>query len=325
MRAMAITEFTGPEGLRILELPAPEPGPGQVSLDVHYAGANFVDALFSRGLVPVPLPWIPGIEATGTVRALGEGVEGIDIGQQVAALTITAGGAYGQVAVAHASLITPVPTGLDLAVAAAVPSNTTTAILATERVARLVPGSHVLVHAAVGGLGSQIGQAARLAGAERVVAVVGSDAKVAAAKRLGYDDVWLRSELAERDPAQFDVVFDPVGGEARTHSLPLLRLGGTLVAVGNASQSETLPIDTNRLWLEGKGVVGFNLAALAAADPTLIGGYLARAVDAVARGAITLQLEKTEPLSEAGAVLARLETGSTSGKTVLALVNESPR
>lgn len=169
MKAVQITRYDGPEGLSYDTIVAPEPGTSEIAIDVHYAGANYVEALFADGLVPNPLPWVPGIEVSGSVRALGDGVGGFSVGDAVAALTINNGGGYGQVAVTHADLVTPLPAGMDPALAAAVPSNTTTALLALEKVARLARGEHVLVHAAVGGLGSQFGQVARVLGAGRVV------------------------------------------------------------------------------------------------------------------------------------------------------------
>jgi NADPH2:quinone reductase len=136
--------------------------------------------LYRRGLVDVPLPFVPGIEVAGHVRAVGEGVMGFDVDQKVAALTIINSGGYAEVAVADARLTAPLDDRLELAVAACVPSNSTTAILALERVAGLRAGEAVLVHAAAGGVDSQLGQTARLLGAGRVVGTVGLQRSVAA-------------------------------------------------------------------------------------------------------------------------------------------------
>jgi NADPH2:quinone reductase len=98
MKAIQITSYDGPDGLSYGEFPEPVPGPGQVSQNVEFAGANYVEALFADGFVANPLPWVPGIEAVGRVKALGEGVTGVTVGDCVAALTINDGGGYGQVA-----------------------------------------------------------------------------------------------------------------------------------------------------------------------------------------------------------------------------------
>ncbi|WP_447589501.1 quinone oxidoreductase family protein [Microbacterium lacticum] len=317
MKAVQITSYDGPDGLSYDEIPAPEPAPGQIALDVEYAGANYVEALFAGGFVPNPLPWVPGIEAAGRVRALGEGVTGVAPGDRVAALTINGGGGYGQVAVTQAGLVAPLPAGMDPALASVVPSNTTTALIALERIAHLRPGEHVLVHAAAGGLGSQFGQVARVLGATRVVGVVGSEAKRQAALDLGYDEVWLRAELTEADTGQFDVIADPVSGPGRQTSLGLLRLGGRLLAVGDAAQAGDQEINSNTLWFGGIGVLGFNLGALSAAEPNLVGTYLHRALNLVAAGEVTVHVAEQAPIQDAPRVLAALRDGTTVGKTVL--------
>lgn len=318
MKAVQITSYDGPDGLSYDEIPAPEPGPGEVALDVEYAGANYVEALFADGLVPNPLPWVPGIEASGRVRGLGEGVTGFAPGERVAALTINKGGGYGQVAVTHAGLVAPMPAGMDPALASVVPSNTTTALIALERVAHLAPGEHVLVHAAAGGLGSQFGQVARILGAGRVVGVVGSEGKRQAALDLGYDEVWLRDDLADQEPGRFDVIADPVSGPGRRTSLGLLRLGGRLLAVGDAAQAGDQQLSSNTLWFGGIGVLGFNLGALSAAEPNTVGTYLRRALALVASGEVTVHVAEQTPIKDAPRVLAALRAGTTVGKTVLA-------
>lgn len=317
MKAVQITSYDGPDGLSYDEITAPEPGPGQVALDVEYAGANYVEALFAGGFVPNPLPWVPGIEASGRIRSLGEGVTGFTPGDRVAALTINGGGGYGQVAVTQSGLVAPMPAGMDPALASVVPSNTTTALIALERIAHLTPGEDVLVHAAAGGLGSQFGQIARRLGAGRVVGVVGSEAKRQAALDLGYDEVWLRSDLDGAEQGQFDVIADPVSGPGRQTSLGLLRLGGRLLAVGDAAQAGDQEISSNTLWFGGIGVLGFNLGALSAAEPDLVGTYLRRALALVAAGEVTVHVAEQAPIQDAPRVLAALRDGTTVGKTVL--------
>lgn len=362
IKAMQITSFDGPAGLKYAEAPAPEPGPEDVALDVEYAGVGYIEALLAGGLIDLPLPYVPGLEAVGRVRSLGSltadassqtdahaGVEAeadtdgeadadghagpdadgeagfsspglyspLKPGDPVVALTINRGGAYGQVAVTHANLVAPLPPGMDPALAAAVPANTTTALVALERVAHLKPGEHVLVHAAAGGLGSQFGQIARLLGAARTVGVVGSEAKRGAALDLGYDEVWLRSELGDAAGGQFDVVVDPVAGPARQTSLDLLRLGGRLLAVGDAAQAGDPMVSSNSLWLRGVGVLGFNLGAFTAANPRTTGVYLRRALNLAASGEVTVHITERAPIREAPRVLADMAAGATVGKAVL--------
>lgn len=318
MKAMQIVNFDGPaSGLRYQEAPTPEPGPGQIAVDVDHAGVGYVEALFTEGLVAIDLPWTPGLEVSGRVRALGDGVDGYRVGDAVVALTITGGGGYGQVAVAPAELVVPLPAGLDPILAAAVPANSTTALVALEEIAHLRRGESVLVHAAAGGLGSQMGQVARLLGAGRVVGVTRSEVKRQEILDLGYDEAWLTEDLAEADPAQFDVVADPVAGPARLRSLDLLRTGGRLLALGDASQEQDQQVSTTSLWLRGIGVIGFNLGAFSQANPRLVGGHLRRAVELVASGELRVHVTDRLPIQEAAQAVAAVRAGTTTGKIVL--------
>lgn len=322
MKAVQITSYDGPLGtLEYGETSDPTPADGQIAINVHYAGASYVEALFAGGFVPtIPVPWVPGLEASGTVRAYGEGVtehDGLEIGTPVAAFTVTDSGGYGQIAVTNAHLVAPIPEGLDAATAAAVPANTTAALIALERLAQVQSGQSVLVQAAAGGLGSQLGQVARYLGASRVVGVVGSEQKRHAALELGYDEVILRDDLAEQEPDQFDIIVDPVGGPTRARCVDLLRVGGRLLVVGDAAQAGDQLISSNDLWLGGKSVMGFNLGALTAAQPELVGTYLRRALQLVADGEVKVQVTDVVPITQAPSVLVRLRAGSTVGKTVL--------
>ncbi|WP_405913198.1 zinc-binding dehydrogenase [Streptomyces sp. NBC_00963] len=317
MKAVTIPEFGEAEVLRIATVPVPEPGPGQVAIDVAYAGANFAEILYRRGVVDVPLPFVPGIEVAGRIRALGEGVADLRVGQPVAALTIVDSGGYAEVVLTSASLVAPLDgSGVGLDVAAALPSNSTAAFLVLDRVARIEPGESVLVHAAAGGVGSQLGQAARLLGAGRVVGTVGNESKIDIAKGFGYDEVILRDQAA--DAGEFDIVVDMVGGPTRRAGLDQLSPMGRLVVMGNASGAEDVGIPANELWFTNKTVSGFNLAAFSAAFPEETGQALRRAVAAGAAGELRVQVE-TLPLDQAAEAHRRIESGTTTGKLVLAV------
>jgi NADPH:quinone reductase len=315
MKAVTIPRFGAAEVLRVDIVPVPEPGPGQVAIDVAYAGANFAEVLYRRGVVDVPLPFVPGIEVAGRIRAVGEGVEDLAVGQPVAALTIVDSGGYAQVAVTSADLVASLD-GYDigLATAAALPSNSTTAFLVLDRMARIEAGESVLVHAAAGGVGSQLGQAARLLGAGRVVGTVGSPVKIETAMAFGYDEVILRDQFA--DTGEFDIVVDMVCGLTRRTSLDLLAPMGRLVVMGNASGALDVGVPANELWLTNKTVSGFNLAAFAAAFAAETGHMLRRAVDATAKGDLRVQVEAL-PLEQAAEAHRRIESGATTGKLIL--------
>ncbi|MBO2462725.1 quinone oxidoreductase family protein [Actinomadura violacea] len=324
MKAVTIPAFGEAGVLRVDEVKTPEPGPGQVSIDVAYAGANFAEVLYRRGVVDVPLPFVPGIEVSGHVRAVGPDVEGLRPGQPVAALTIVDSGGYAEAVVTSADLVAPLD-GLDLGldVAAAIPSNSTTAFLVLDRAARIEPGETVLVHAAAGGVGSQLGQAARQLGAGRVAGTVGGPAKIETARAFGYDDVVLRDELPDRvadltGGRGFDIVVDMVGGPARRASLDALAPMGRMIVMGNASGADDVGVSANELWFTNKSVAGFNLAAFSAAFPADAGRALRRAVAAAASGDLRVQVEEL-PLEQAVEAHRRIESGATTGKLVLAV------
>ncbi|GAA0253230.1 quinone oxidoreductase family protein [Cryptosporangium japonicum] len=311
MRAITIPSFGPASVLTPASVETPTPGPGQVAIDVGFAGVNFAEVLYRRGLVDVPLPFVPGIEVAGRVRALGAGVTGPPVGTPVAALTVVDSGGYAGVAVTDARLVAPLG-DVPPRTAAAVPSNSTTAFLALDLVARLRPGESVLVHAAAGGLGSQLGQVARLLGAGRVVGTVGSAAKIDAARAFGYPEVVLRDAVT----GSFDVVVDMVGGPARR--LDLLAPLGRLVVLGNASDALDVAVSANRLWLSSTAVLGFNLAAVSAHRPAEVGAALRRAVRAVAAGELRVDVEAL-PFDAAAEAHRRIEAGTTTGKLVLDL------
>jgi len=309
--------------------PDPVPGPREVAIDVAYAGVNYAEILFRQGIAPdLPLPFVPGIEAAGTVRAVGEQVAGFRIGQPVAALTIAQGGGYAEIATVPAHLVFPLDAGRtvnpDLVSAAAAPSNVTTAYLIMSEVARIRPGETVLVHAAAGGVGSAIGQMARKFGAGRVIGTVGSADKIEYARQFGYDDIVLRDRFAEQvreltGGSGVDIVVDPVGGTTRRASLPLLKPFGRLVAMGNASGADDVAQSTNELWLSSRAVLGFNLQQLTAHDPDRVSQAAREALRLVADGEIKVDVTDMLRLEEAPEAHRRLQAGITKGKLVLAV------
>ena len=325
MKAVVIPQFGAADVLEVREMPVPEPGPGEVAIDVAYAGVNYAEVLYRKGIADVPLPFIPGIEVSGTIRALGAGVNGLQVGQPVAALTIVKSGGYAEVVVTTAALTFPLdelPGSVGLVTAAAFPSNTTTAYSILSELARIEAGQTVLIHAAAGGVGSALGQVARTLGADNVIGTVGSAEKIDYARSLGYTHVLLRQNFAEQvhnvtAGKGVDIVVDPVGGSARTESLELLRPFGRLVAMGNASNAEDVAISSNHLWLTNKAVLGFNLAAYSAAFPESVNRAGRGALDLVAHGNVRVEVTDVLRLEEASEAHRRIEQGATVGKLVL--------
>ena len=327
MRAVQVQEYGGPEVLRTVETEVPEPGPGQVSVDVAYTGVNFAD-LKARGegyRVP-SLPFVPGLEVSGRVRALGEGVSGVEVGQEAAALT--AGGAYADVVVTDATTVFPLPSGVDLRTAATLPTVLPTAYALVHAVGRLQPGETVLVQGAAGGIGTAVGQLAKAAGASGVFGVVSGAAKAKYALDHGYDDVFVVPSTT--DSVQFvdevraatggrgvDLALDPVGGETFRASLASLAVFGRLVSFGNASSAEPWQVGQPELYPTGLSVSGFSILTLAQTAPGALRALTEKAFAAVAEGVVSLPVTAEFPLEEASEA-HRLMGGRTStGKLLL--------
>jgi len=320
MRAVEFQEYGGPEVLKVVETEVPRPGPGQVSVDVAYTGVNFAD-LKARGegyRVP-SLPFVPGLEVSGRVRAVGEGVEGLAVGQEVAALT--AGGAYAEVAVTEAVTVFPLPEGVDLRTAATLPTVLPTAYALVHSVGRLQPGETVLAQGAAGGIGTVVGQLARAAGAGAVYGVVSSAAKAEFAREYGYDEVFVgefeapvRAATAGRG---VDLALDPVGGDTFRAGLASLATYGRLVSFGNASSAAPWQVGQPELYPGALSVSGFSILTLAQNDPAALRALTERAFATVVDGTVSLPVTAEFGLAEAAEAHRVMGARTTTGKLLL--------
>ncbi|MFE9372599.1 zinc-binding alcohol dehydrogenase family protein [Streptomyces sp. NPDC006711] len=321
MRAIRFDEFGGPEVLRLVEAKVPEPGPGEVSVEVAYVGVNFADLKArSAGYRVGSLPFVPGLELSGRVRAVGDGVAGIAVGQEVAAMT--EGGAYADVAVAPAATVFPLPAGMSLRTAATLPTVLPTAHALIHEVGRLQPGESVLVQGAAGGVGTGAGQLARLAGAGAVYGVVSSEAKAEYARAHGYDDAFLTDTFAAdvlraTGGRGVDLVLDPVGGETLRQGLEALALFGRLVSYGNASGDAAWQVGQNELYPRARSVSGFSILGLAADDPAALRAIADRALSLAIGGEVELPVTAEFALEEAAAAHRLMESRTSTGKLLL--------
>ncbi|MEU2335863.1 zinc-binding dehydrogenase [Streptomyces sp. NPDC006654] len=320
MRAVEFQEYGGPEVLRVVEAEVPEPGPGEVGIDVAYVGVNFADLKARAEGYRVPsLPFRPGLEVSGRVRALGAGVTDLAVGQEVAALT--QGGAYADVVVTDAATVFPLPAGVDLRTGATLPSVLPTAYALVHTVGRLQPGETVLVQGAAGGVGTAAGHLAGAAGAAAVYGVVSSAAKAAYARDHGYDEVFVgdfeegvRKVTGGRG---VDLVLDPVGGRTLQAGLASLARFGRLVSYGNASGEPAWTAGQPELYPRGLSVAGFSVLGLAQSAPDVLRELSARAFAKAVDGTVTLPVTAEFALEEA-AQAHRLMGGRTStGKLLL--------
>lgn len=323
MRAVRFEEYGGPEVLQLVELDAPEPGPGEVSIEVAYVGVNFADLQATLVGYRVPaLPFVPGLELSGRIRALGAGVQGLTVGQPVAA--ITQSGAYADIAVVPTATVFPLPDGVDLRTAATLPAVLPTAYALVNLVGRVREGESVLVQAAAGGVGSVLGQVAKLAGAGAVYGVVSSAEKAEYARKLGYDDAFLNASFSEdvrraTEGRGVDLVFDSVGGETFRHGLDALARFGRLVSYGNAGGEAPWTIGSGDLAPEGRSISGFSILGLSVDDPELLQDIASRSFVLATSGKVELPITAEFALEEA-ADAHRLMGGRTStGKLLLAV------
>ncbi|WP_131735694.1 quinone oxidoreductase family protein [Actinomadura roseirufa] len=327
MRA-AVVKVPGPaESLEITEVPDVAPAEGEVSIDVEFAGVGFVDTLFRSGAFGLQTPFVPGIEVSGRIRAVGTGVTGFAVGQPVGALLNDFGrgaraGGYAEIAVAHASMTVPLPADADLARVAGVLVNGVTAWMALHDLARLRVDDDVLVLGASGGLGGIVSHLAAQHPVRRVIGVVGSDARRASAPDE-CTDVIVGADLLARvdeltDGRGVDVVVDPVGGELRTQAFDRLAPFGRLLVLGNASgQDRSLSGDA--AFYGTRQVMGFSLGGVAHLVPDQVRTALAAVVSLTHRGVLREPAPSVVPLSNVAEVHHALETRSAPPKTVLAL------
>ncbi|GAA1164835.1 quinone oxidoreductase [Kitasatospora gansuensis] len=326
MRVVEFQEYGGPEVLRPVRAEVPRPGPGQVTVDVAYAGVNFADLKArSEGYRVPTLPYVPGLEVSGTVRAVGAGVTGLTPGQQVAALT--AGGGYAEVALAEARTVFALPPGLDLRTAATLPTVLPTAHALLHEVGRLRAGESVLLTGAAGGVGTVAGQLARAVVAGAVYGVVSSAAKAAYARGFGYHDVFVDSGVEGSDFAEqvgratggrgVDLLLDPVGGATLRRGLGALAVYGRLVSYGNAGGEPPWQLGQSDLATHGRSVAGFSILTLARTDPGALRALAERAFRTVTEGGVELPVTAEFPLDRAAEAHELMGSRTSTGKLLL--------
>ncbi|SEL65476.1 quinone oxidoreductase family protein [Streptacidiphilus jiangxiensis] len=323
MRAVTFEELGGPEVLQVVDLPEPQPGPGEVAIEVSWAGVNFADAKArSVGYRVDAFPFHPGLEVSGTVRALGEGVTGLSVGQHVFAMLNGKG--YAETVVARAATTFAVPEALDLRDAAALGTVLATGYGMLHDVGRVREGDTVLIQGAAGGVGTVTGQLARAAGAGRVLGVVSRPEKAAYAKEFGYDEILVGEDFDEQalratDGRGVDLALDPVGGESWRRSVAALARFGRAICFGNASDADAWSIGMADLAVRGLSVSGFSILGLAATDPARLRVLTETAFREAERAGITIPVTGEFPLERAGEAQTLLESRTSTGKLLLKL------
>ncbi len=324
MRAVQISELSGPEAIQVVDAPAPEPShmltPGEgVLVDVKAAGVSFPDVLQTRGLYQLKpdLPFIPGSEVGGIVTQAPDG-SGFKAGDRVMAFTVLGGMA--EQAVAPAYLTFPLPDELDFAQGASVILNYHTVYFALKLRGRVEAGERVLVHGAAGGVGTAALQVAKGLGAS-TIAVVSSDEKEKVAREAGADEV-VRSDGPWREQALelggVDVVLDPVGGDRFTDSLRCLREDGRVLVVG-FTEGSIPEVRVNRLLLRNVSVVGAGWGAYVMGNPErnrAIGEAVGKLVE---EGFVRPIVGASFPLEDAVGAFRTIDERRAVGKVVLSV------
>ena len=322
MQAIAIAEPGGPEVLRLEQRPVPRPGPGQVLVEVAFAGVNRPDVLQRLGRYPPPpgASNIPGLEIAGTVVAAGEGAEAM-LGERVCALVT--GGGYARFCLAVADHCLPVPAALPLAEAAALPETLFTVWHNVFERGWASEGETLLVHGGTSGIGTMAIKLAKLFGLT-VIVTCGSDEKCAAARALGADHAinYRTEDFVERVKAVTggkgaELCLDMVAGDYTQRNLDCLGDNGRLVTIAVLGGAQAT-INMAGLMVRRQTMTGSTLRGRSDAFKALLAEEIARTVwPRVEEGQLRPAMDRTFPLAEAAAAQARMEAGDHVGKIVL--------
>jgi NADPH2:quinone reductase len=326
MHAWLCENPVGVEALIWKELPTPEPKAGEVLIEIQAASLNFPDLLIVQNKYQMkpPLPFVPGSEYAGVVRAVGEGVRHLQVGQSVACLSGTGG--FGTHTLAPASLCMPLPPGFPPVDAAAFIMIYATSWHALMDRAALQSGETVLILGAAGGVGTAAIQIAKAAGA-RVIAAASSDEKCALCKSLGADETinysvhtpqtTLRDEIKRLSNGKGpDVVYDPVGGDFAEPAFRSIAWRGRYLVVGFASGPiPSLPL--NLSLLKGASIVGVFWGDFAKREPQANAAMMQTLAGMYLKGQIKPVIDQTLPMSELPKAYAIMGSRSVKGKLVL--------
>jgi putative PIG3 family NAD(P)H quinone oxidoreductase len=323
MIAVEITKPGPPDVLKSTERPDPKAGPGEVLIKVAGAGVNRPDVMQRRGRYPPPpgASDIPGLEVSGTIAALGDGVTDWKVGDTVCALV--AGGGYATLCVAPAPQCLPVPGPVDLTAAAGIPETFFTVWTNMFDRGRLKSGETVLIHGGSSGIGTTAIQLAAARGA-KVFATAGSDEKCRACERLGAarainyrQDDFVELIQGLTGGRGVDLILDMVGGEYVSRNLSALALDGRLVQIGLMG-GDAAPIDFRRILSKRLTVTGSTLRPRSVAEKGQIATALRQEVwPLLEQGRVKPIVYRTFPLKEAAAAHRLMESSEHIGKIVL--------
>lgn len=320
-QAILIREHGGPEVLVPARISVEDPGPQEVLIRQEACGVNFIDVYHRKGLYPLPLPHGIGLEAAGTVQAIGREVTGLGPGDRVAYVT-TEPGAYAEVRVVPSSLVCRLPDDVPFTTAASVMVQGMTVELLFRRIVPIAPGDTVLFHAAAGGVGLLACQWAKSEGIT-LIGTAGSDEKCELARSHGashminYKSADFVTALRDLTDGQgVDVVMDGVGKETFFGSLDCLRPLGTMISFGNAS-GLVPPLDIMELAKRGSLKLTRPILLKHITDRGILDGMTANLFEKLTSGALKPSVGLSLPLARATEAHRALEARETTGATIL--------
>jgi NADPH2:quinone reductase len=319
MRAILCEELGSPEKLVLRERPDPEPGRGEVRIDVEACGVNFPDLLIIQGLYQIrpPLPFSPGGEVAGTISKIGDGVSGLAVGDRVLALTFY-GGFVSRIVVA-AEQVTKLPASMDTRIGGGFGFTYATSLHALKHRAGLRAGETLVVLGAAGGVGLAAVEIGAAMGA-RVIAAASTRDKLELCREHGASEGILYSEEDLKDRIKqlggADVVYDPVGGPYSEPALRALKPGGRHLVIGFAAGSiPSIPL--NLALLKQCSIVGVAWGAWAMQHRDEQAALLAELFTMFERGALRPHVHAVHPLEDAACVLGDLAARRVKGKVIL--------
>ncbi|MPZ63553.1 MAG: zinc-binding dehydrogenase [Propionibacteriales bacterium] len=321
MRAALVENFGPPESMVTGELPDPVAGPGEVLIDVTAAGVNFPDILVVTGTYQIlpELPFSPGKEIAGTVRAVGDGVDRFTVGDRV--LAQVEHGGYAELVAVPEPQVVALPDGVPFVDAAAFGLGAITAYFALLRRANLRPGETVLVTGAGGGVGSAGVQIAKALGAT-VIAVARDDQRAGLATEQGADHVLVAGPSMRDDVMALthgrgaNVVLELVGGDVFAQSLRCTAWEGRLVVIGFAS-GDLATVKAGHVLVKNLAVLGLQVSDYRDREPESVRAAIEHMLQLYLEGRLSVPIARRYPLDEAGAALAAVQAGGLPGKVVL--------
>ncbi|HEU4513148.1 MAG TPA: NAD(P)H-quinone oxidoreductase [Nocardioidaceae bacterium] len=323
MRAVIATEPGGPEVLTLTEMPDPVPGTGEVVIDVAATAVNRADTLQRQGNYPPPpgASDVLGLECSGTISAVGPDVTGWKVGDEVCALL--AGGGYGERVLVPAGQVMPVPAGVDLVTAGALPEVACTVWSNVFMVAGLQPGETLLVHGGAGGIGNMAIQLAKALGA-KVITTAGTQEKLDLCRDLGADVAvsyrdqdFVEEVKRATDGRGADVILDNMGAKYLDRNISALATEGRLVIIGMQGGVKG-ELDIGKLLAKRGAVIATSLRARPVEEKAAICSAVVEHVwPLVADGVVRTIVHTTVPLAEAARAHALMESGDHVGKIVM--------